>query len=58
MRMVGLHDEVHKLGNEIRDRNVVVRDLQAKIDWNQYRIKECVIKRGFFNDFFWSFHFI
>merc|ERR1712142_998716 len=40
MRMVGLHDEVHKLGNEIRDRNVVVRDLQAKIDWNQYRIND------------------
>jgi len=40
MRMVGLHDEVHKLGNEIRDRNVVVRDLQAKIDWNQGRIND------------------
>merc|ERR1711879_964343 len=40
MRMVGLHDEVHKLGNEILDRNVVVRDLQAKIDWNQYRIND------------------
>merc|ERR1712062_725168 len=40
MRMVGLHDEVHKLGNEIRDRNAVLKDLQGKIDWNQGRIDD------------------
>merc|ERR1711981_492599 len=38
VRMVGLHDEVLRLGNDIRDKNVVVRDLQAKIDWNNWRI--------------------
>merc|ERR1711981_698475 len=40
VRMVGLHDEVHRLGNEIRDRNLVVRDLQAKTEWNIMRITD------------------
>lgn len=40
MRMIGLHDEVHRLGNEIRDRNAVISDLEAKIAWNQGRIDD------------------
>jgi len=40
MRMIGLHDEVHRLGNEIRDRNAVIFDLENKINWNQGRIDD------------------
>merc|ERR1711976_249391 len=40
MRMVNLHDDIHKLGNEIRDRNAVIADLDSKIAWNQGRIDD------------------
>ena len=40
MRMIGLHDEVHRLGNEIRDRNQVIGELESKIGWNQGRIDD------------------
>ena len=40
MRMISMHDEVHKLGNEIRDRNSVIFDIDDKINWNQNKIDE------------------
>lgn len=40
VRMVNLHDESHILGNEIRDRNAVIADLDSKINWNQSRIDD------------------
>ena len=45
MRMVNLHDDIHKLGNEIRDRNAVIADLDSKISWNQSRIDDETLQK-------------
>ena len=39
-RMVGIHDEIHRLGNELRDRNATLTALNGEIMFNQ----ECIDK--------------